>query len=143
MATTLPTYTRTLDDAFTTTWYEIRAEAIDNILSATPIWNILMAAGSFVEQVGGEIITRTIRYGTITPQKVKKGSVMITGEPKLETLAIWQWKYIASNIQRSVFTDQKNAGPNKIKDYVGSRITAARDGLEQKYETDLWGAFTS
>ena len=140
MATTLPTYTRTLDDAFTTTWYEIRAEAIDNILSATPIWNILMAAGSFVEQIGGEIITRTIRYGTITPQKVKKGSVMITGEPKLETLAIWQWKYIASNIQRSVFTDQKNAGPNKIKDYVGSRITAARDGLEQGFETDLWAA---
>lgn len=143
MATTLPTYLRTLDDDFVNTWYEIREEAIDNILNATPIWNVLLNAGSFDEQVGGEIITRTIRYGEITPEQVRKGHVMTPSEPKLETLAIWDWRYLASNIQRSVFTDQKNNGPSKIKDYVGGRITAARDGLEQKFETDLWGAFTS
>ena len=139
--TTLPTYTRTLDDAFVTTWYEIREEAIDNILGATVTWNILMGAGSFTPQIGGEIITRTIRHGEITPQRVRKGSVMTPSEPKLETMALWQWKYLASNIQRSVFDDQKNSGPNKIKDYVGSRITAARDGLEQQFETDIWGTF--
>lgn len=139
MATTLPTYTRTLDDAFVSTWYEIRAEAIDNILSATPIWNILLAAGCFTEQTGGEIITRTIRHGEITPQQVAKGAVMTPGEPSLETMAYWNWRYLASNVQRSMFDDQKNAGPSKIKDYVGSRITAARDGLEQKFETDIWG----
>ncbi len=143
MATTLPTYTRTLDDAFVTTWYEIREEAIDNILNATPVWNVLFNAGSFTEQVGGEIITRTIRHGEITPEQVKKGHVMTPSEPSLETLAIWDWRYLASNIQRSTFTDQKNNGPSKIKDYVGGRITAARDGLEQKYETDLWAAFVS
>lgn len=141
MPTTLPTYTRTLDDAFTTTWYEIREEAIDNILNATVGWNALMGAGTFVEQVGGEIITRTIRYGKIAASRVKKGSVMVSGEPKLETMALWNWKYIATNIQRSTFDDQKNSGPNKIKDYVGSRITAARDGLEEQFETDLFGAF--
>ncbi len=143
MATTLPQYTRTLDDDFVNTWYEIRDEAIDNILNATPVWNVLFNAGSFTEQVGGEIITRTIRYGEITPEQVQKGHVMTPSEPKLETMAHWDWRYIASNIQRSVFTDQKNAGPSKIKDYVGGRITAARDGLEQKYETDLWADFTS
>lgn len=141
--TTLPTYTRTLDDAFVTTWYEIREEAIDNILAATPIWNILMGSGSFIEQTGGEIITRTIRHGEITPEQVQKGSVMTAGEPKLETMALWQWKYLASNIQRSTFDDQKNNGPSKIKDYVGVRITAARDGLEQKFETDIWGTFAT
>ena len=143
MATTLPTYQRTLDDAFVNTWYEIRDEAIDNILNATPIWNVLLNSGAFTEQVGGEIITRTIRYGVIDPEQVKKGHVMTPSEPKLETLAMWDWRYLASNIQRSTFTDQKNNGPNKIKDYVGTRITAARDGLEQKFETDLWGAFVS
>ena len=141
--TTLPTYTRTLDDAFVTTWYEIREEAIDNILEATIVWNILMGSGSFTPQVGGEIITRTIRYGEITPEQVQKGSVITAGEPKLETMALWHWKYLASNVQRSTFDDQKNAGPSKIKDYVGSRITAARDGLEQKFETDIWGAFAT
>jgi hypothetical protein len=58
-------------------------------------------------------------------------------------MAIWDWRYLAANVQRSTFDDQKNAGPSKIKDYVGSRITAARDGLEQKFETDIWGSHTS
>lgn len=141
MPTTLPQYTRTLDDAFVTTWYEIRDEAIDNILNATIVWNALMGADSFTDQVGGEIITRTIRYGQATAQRVAKGSVMTPGEPKLETMALWNWKAIASNIQRSVFDDQKNNGPSKIKDYVGTRITAARDALEQQFETDIFGAF--
>lgn len=141
--TTLPVYTRTLDDAFVTTWYEIREEAIDNILTATIVWNVLMGAGSFTEQTGGEIITRTIRHGEITPQQVIKGDVMTSGEPSLETMARWDWKYLATNVQRSVFDDQKNAGPSKIKDYVGARITAARDGLEQQFETDLWSAFST
>jgi len=141
--TTLPTYTRTLDDAFVTTWYEIREEAIDNILAATVTWNALMGAGAFTEQVGGEIITRTIRHGEITAVQVQKGSVITPGEPKLETMALWQWKYTAANIQRSVFDDQKNAGPSKIKDYVGVRITAARDGLEQKFQANLWNAFAT
>jgi len=143
MATTLPTYTRTLDDAFVSTWYEIREDAIDNILNATPVWNVLFNSGAFTEQVGGEIITRTIAYGEIAPEQVKKGHVMTPSEPKLDTLAHWDWRYIASNIQRSTFTDQKNNGPSKIKDYVGRRITAARDGLEQQYETDIWAAFVS
>jgi len=138
--TTLPTYTRTLDDAFVTTWYEIREDAIDNILGATVTWNALMGAGSFTEQVGGEIITRTIRHGEITAEQVQKGSTVTSGEPKLETLALWQWKYTSANVQRSVFTDQKNAGPSKIKDYVGVRITAARDGLEQKFQSNIWNA---
>jgi hypothetical protein len=138
--TTLPTYTRTLDDDFVTTWYEIRQEAIDNILDATVVWNLLMAAGSFTEQTGGEIITRTIRHGEIDAVQVAKGDVMTPSEPSLETMALWTWRYLASNIQRSTFDDQKNAGPSKIKDYVGSRITAARDGLEQKFETDILAA---
>lgn len=143
MATTLPTYTRTLDDRFVTTWYEIREEAIDNILDATAIWNALLGSGVATEQVGGEIITRTIRYGQITPEQVAKGDVMTSGEPDLETMALWQWKYLAVNIQRSVFDDQKNAGPSKIKDYVGSRLVAARDGLESKFETDITAAWSS
>jgi hypothetical protein len=143
MATTLPSFTRTIDDAFVTTWYEIREEAIDNILSATVIWNALMGAGCFTPQVGSEIITRTIRYGEITPEQVAKGDVMTPGEPSLETMAIWYWKYLAANVQRSTFDDQKNNGPSKIKDYVGSRITAARDGLEQKFETDITAAWSA
>ncbi len=143
MATTLPSYTKTVDDEFVSTWYEIREEAIDNILSSTLTWNILVAAGCLTPQVGGDIITRTIQYGTTDAENVAKGSVMASGEPDIDTMAWWQWKYIAVNVQRSTFDDQKNAGPAKIKDYVGRRITSARDGLEAKLETDIHTDFQS
>jgi hypothetical protein len=143
MATTLPTLTRTLDDDFVSTWYEIRSEAIDNILDATVVWNVLAESGAMTPQTGGEYITRTVRYGTITAEDVSKGDVMTPGEPALDTMALWHWKHIAVNIQRSTFDDQKNAGPSKIKDYVGSRLTAARDAMEQKFETNIHTAFQS
>lgn len=137
MADTLPVLTRTLDDNFVTTWYEIRAEAIDNILDATIVWASLRGAGSFTPQVGGEFITRTVRFGEQAATYVAKGDTLPSGEPDLDTLAIWQWKHIASHVQRDTITDQKNAGPTRIKSYIAQRLEAARDGLEQQFETSI------
>ena len=141
MATTLPTLTRTIDNAFLTTWYEIREMAIDNILDATVIWAALMGAGSFTPQVGGRFITRTIRYGEQDAVDVAKGDTLPKGEPELETMARWDWKYIATHVQRNTFDDQQNNGPSKIKDLVGLRLGAARDGMEQRYETVLLNTY--
>ncbi|MEK0325385.1 MAG: hypothetical protein QQN63_06735, partial [Nitrosopumilus sp.] len=113
---TLPSLTRTIDDAFVTTWYEIREEAIDNILNATVIWAALMGAGSFTPQVGGQFITRTIVHGEQAAVDVARGDTLPQGEPELETMARWTWRYIATHVQRSVFDDQINNGPSKIKD---------------------------
>jgi hypothetical protein len=143
MATTLPSLTRTIDDTFVTTWYEIRPEAIDNILDATVIWAAMRMAGSFTPQVGGEFITRTVRYGEQDAVAVQKGDLLSSGEPELETMARWEWKHLATHVQRDVVTDQKNAGPSKIKDYVAQRLEAARDGLEQKLETQTFGTFST
>lgn len=140
MATTLPTLSRTIDNAFMTTWYEIRAEAIDNILNATVVWAALMAAGCMKTQVGSKFITRSIRYGTTDATEIARGDQLPVGENELETMAIWRWKYIASQVQRSFFDDQENNGPAKIKDLVGMKLKAARDGLEAKYETSVLGA---
>lgn len=140
MADSLPSYTKTVDDAFVDTWYTIREEAIDNILAATPTWAALAAAGCMVTQEGGEIITRTIRYGQYTAVDVEEGDVMTPGDPNLETMAWWFWKYIAVNIGRSTIKDAENSGPHRIKSYVGNRISAARDGLEQKFEDNIWSA---
>jgi hypothetical protein len=137
MAVTLPVFTKTMDNAFVTTWYDVRAEAIDNILNATPLWAILVAAGCMTPQVGGNDITRTIRYGQDTAVAVAKGDTLPSGEVELETTARWTWRTIAAKVQRDTFDDQKNRGPMKIKDYVGMRLTAARDALEQKYESNL------
>lgn len=135
MSTVLPELTRKIDNAFVTTWYEIRKEAVDNILNATVTWSALVGAGCMKPKVGGEFLTRTIRYGEAPePVAVKKGSTLPMGETELETMAIWDWKYLASHVQRSMIDDQKNNGPDKIKDLVGMRLQAARDALEQKFE---------
>ena len=136
--TTLPTFTKRIDDAFTETWYEIRAEAIDNILNATPLWAALKAKGCLTPQVGGDTITRTIQYGTAaTPIDIVKGDTLSQGEPQLETVARWTFRNMSTHVQRDLLTDRENRGKFKIKDYVAKRLKAARDSMVQQYEAEL------
>ena len=143
MATTLPVLTETIDNAFLHTWYEIRKEAIDNILDATPIWAALKERGCLKTQVGGRFIERTVKYGKETAQEVAKGSIFNQGETELETAAMWVWKYIACHVQRSVFDDQVNNGKFAIKKLVDTRLKAAKDALIEKLETQLFAAYSA
>ena len=134
----LPTLTQTLDDAFTTTWYKIRKEAIDNILGANVVTAALREKGCFTPQVGESRIERTIRYGTKTATNVQKGDTLTTGEDKIETAALWDWKYSSVHVQRSLQDDQKNSGSvGKIKSLVNMKIGAAKDALNDKIESTL------
>lgn len=143
ITTTLPSQTRAIDNAFVTTWYEIKPEAIDNILNATVIWAALNAAGCMKSQEGSDLITRTLRYGQSTATEIQRGDTLPQGENELETMGIWTWRTIATAVQRSLFDDQKNRGPSKIKDLVGLKLTAARDALEQKYESSMVNAIVT
>ena len=136
--TTLPTLTRTIDDAFMTTWYEVKKEITDNVLLATPIWAALKERGCLTPQTGGEFLTEGIGYGTETPVAVAKGDILPMGEPALDTQARWTWRYYAGKVQRSLIDDQKNSGKYRIKDYVGRRTEATRQGLVQKYESVMF-----
>ena len=138
MATTLPQWTRALDNQFVETWYEIRPDAIDNILLATPIWAMLKEKGCFKPQTGSEFITRTLKYAVgVTPAAVGKGDTLPMGVVETETMAKWTFRNLASHVQRDAFTDRENAGKFKIKDYVKKRLTEARDALVQMYETTI------
>src|SRR4051812_46643333 len=111
MATTLPTFSKTVDNAFTETWYDIKAEAIDNILLATPIWALLKYNGCFETQVGGTNVEETIKYAVgPTPLAVVKGDTLTSGEIESETAAFWTWRYLTTHIQRSQIQDQQNNG---------------------------------
>ena len=134
----LSTLTQTLDDAFTTTWYRIKPKATDNILEANVVTAALREKGAFTTQVGESRIERTIRYGTKTAQNVQKGDVLNMGEDKIETAALWDWKYTSVHIQRSLQDDQKNSGSiGKIKSLVQMKINAAKDALNDKIESSL------
>ena len=131
---TIPTLSESLNTEFTTTWYEIRPEAIDNILDSTVVTALLRAKGCFKTQSGGRYIERTIRYGEKTAFTFNKGDTLPVTEEELTTAALWNWAYMGVPITRSFVDDQVNAGPSKIRDYVQDRLTAAREGLVQKTE---------
>lgn len=130
----VPTLSEMLNTEFTHTWYEIRAQAIDNILDATPITALLKAKGCFKTQSGGRYIERTVAYGKKTAGSFKKGTVLPVTEEELETVGLWPWAYLYVPITRTFVDDQQNAGPSKIKDYVATRMVAARNAVIEKIE---------
>lgn len=143
MTVTLPSLTRTIDDDFTNTWYEIRSEVIDNILEATILWAALKNFNCLTPQVGGEFVTRTVGYGEKSTQRIQKGSVLKQSTPDLDTMGIWDWRYFTVDINRSTIDDAKNAGKFRIKSYLARRLEAARNAIVQDLDSYVhqWGAY--
>jgi len=143
---TLPDLTRRLDDDFVNTWYEIRAQVMDNILEATILTLALKEHNTMSGQPGGEFgWTDTIGYGQKATQRFQKGSTLNQSTPQLDTFARLDWRFYCVDINRSFVDDNKNMGPYQIKSYIGRRLEAARDALVQDTETYLtqWGGYYS
>jgi hypothetical protein len=143
MAAVLPTQTRTIDDDWTNTWYEIRAEVIDNVTNATILWMALKEHGCFKPQTGGEYIERSIGYGEKSTQRFSKGKVLDQSVVPLDTAGLWNWRNFLVDVNRTLLDDVKNAGKFKIKSYLGRRMEAARTALVQDSETYSmqWGGY--
>lgn len=135
---TLPSLTRTINDLFVTTWYAIQKQATDNILDATPVMALLKARGRMKSQVGELFINRKVKYAYPEAQAIAKGSTLDVGETESETMARWNWKWLAIPVQRSPFDDQMNSGAGKIKSLVEMELANARDGLSQRLEQNLF-----
>lgn len=138
MATTLPALTETIDNAFLHTWYTIRKTATDNILNGTPLMALMKEKGCMTPQKGGRFITRNVFYDYPATTEVAKGDDLGQGETETDTMAIWTWRYIATAVQRSLFDDQVNSGPDKIRDYVATKLERARQSFTQRHETDMF-----
>ncbi len=134
MPATITQLTAQVDDAFTHTWFKMQKKATDNILDANVLSALLREAGSFKTQVGEDRVARTVRYGKKTAITVKKGDTLPTGEDAIDTMAWWTWRYIAAHVQRSLQDDQQNSGAGKIMTLVTTKLEAARDSLNDKWE---------
>lgn len=135
--TTLPQFQRTIDNAFTTTWYEIQAEAANQITQATVVWAWLKMKGCFETQQGGTNIERTVKYALPTTQAVVKGDTMEGVEIENRTAAFWTFRNLSTTLVRSLHDDRANRGSFRIVDYVSDRLQDHMEALRQKYETDL------
>ena len=140
MATTipnLPASTYRLDTLFNTTWFEMRDTAIDQIEQSNVFSAWLKSKGCYQTQRGGRHIARELLYGTKTAIAIQKGDTLPTGEDDIETMALWNWKYLAVRVQRSLQDDQQNTGPAMRKSLVQTKLNAAYKALEQKFEDSL------
>ena len=132
---TLPVLTRTIDDDFVNTWYEIKAEVEDNIMESNVVWLALREFGVMDPQEGGEYFTETVGYGKKDIQRFVKGSVLDQNEVPLDTMARWDWTYFLVDVNRTLTDDQKNRGPSMIKSYVARRLEVAKESVSQDIET--------
>lgn len=137
MVTTLPTFSRRIDNAYTQTWVEVRSDVIDQILQATVVWALLKMKGCFKSQEGGDLITRSVRYALPSTFTVQKGTVMPDGTVETRTAAYWTFRVLGASIQRTLLEDAANRGKYRILDYVAERLTDTTDALKQQYETDV------
>jgi hypothetical protein len=137
MPTTLPELTQTIDNEFVETFYSIKAEAIDNILDATPVTAMLRAHGCFTPKVGGKFLTETLKYAVGNETvAVEETDLLPVGKTETETMAIWTWRRQVSAVQYGMFEVQENSGEDAIKSLIAKRLTEARDSMSQKMETD-------
>lgn len=139
MPTTLPTLSKTIDNAFTNLLIEVKKEVSDNILNSTVVWAWLNMMGCFKAQQGGDTITRTIRYAVgPTTVAVGKGDTMEAAEVETRTAARWNYeRAMAVAISRSQFDDVKFTGELAIRNYVAERMQEALDDMKQKMEADV------
>lgn len=141
---TLTQLTRTLDDDFTNTWYEIKSQVEDNVLEATVFSLALKERGCLKPQPGGEYgWTDTIGYGTAASQRFQAGSTLTQTPVALDTFVYLNWRFVCVDVNRSLVDDMKNQGKFQIKSYLARRLEAARNALVQDFETYLmqWGAY--
>ena len=138
MVDTLPSLIQTIDNEFVETFYSIKAEAIDNILDATPVMALLRMMGCFKPQVGGKFITDTIKYAVgNSATAVDENDLLPMGVTETETMSIFTWRRQVVPVQYNLFEVQENSGKDKIKDLVAKRLTEARDAMSQKMEADF------
>ena len=139
MPTTLPTQTRTINQAFTDTWQKIQAEVTDNVLTSTPLTAALQARGIFQTQAGGDQYTETVGYGTLDSEVkyIGKGSKLVAADSELDTTARWTPRNLAIPSRRTPQDDVVNRGEYQIKSYIERRLQATRDALSKELETAL------
>jgi hypothetical protein len=108
---------------------------INQVTQATIFWAALKNFGCLKTQVGGEYVTRSVRYGEKSTQRFGKGSTLDQSVKDLDTMARWDWRYFLVDVNRSLVDDAKNAGPYRIKSYLTARLEAAREALVQDLES--------
>jgi hypothetical protein len=140
----VPTKTETLDDLFTTTWYNMRDHAVDNIFTATPFWYwIFEHKGNVRDEVGGRYIGIPLMYATSSTVEWFDSYGQVDTTPQVAlTTGTEVWRYLSGSVARSAIEEQQNSGKNQIFSLVQSKLDQLQLSIIDKLETALFTAQT-
>lgn len=130
--------TEALNNLYTTTWQNMKSEAIDNIFDATPFWFWLRDKGKMRTVQGGRFITEPLVYDkNDNVQWITKGGTVPLNDYEFLTVAKFDWRYLTASLVRFWVDDQQNRGRNQIINLMNSKLTNTKEALSSEMETRL------
>jgi hypothetical protein len=132
-------FTEALDNLYTTTWYNMRGTAADNVFNMVALWSWMKANGRFKDVTGGRFIIEPLEYAENDGVGfIGRGSTVPMNDREFLTDAQWDWHYLQAPLVRFGTDDHKNRGKNMIMNYVQSKLSNAQNSLISTLETTLF-----
>jgi hypothetical protein len=130
-----------IDSLTTTTWYEVRAEIIDQVFQITPLYDLMVEKGRIKERVpDGTHFEIPVRYDKQDQNRqwIGKGDTFGKAEKEWLTRLIFYVRTVGTSIPRFFDDEVKNKGKAKIISYVEELVQTTKDSMIDGFETDLW-----
>lgn len=133
------TLTEQLDNLYTTTWEHRKAQAHDNIFTATPFWYWMKEKGKFQTEEGGRFIMEPLEYAmNDSVTWITKGDAVSLNDYEFLTESKWEWKYITASMVRFGIDDQQNRGRAAIMKLMTKKMDNTENSMIDTLETALF-----
>ena len=136
--------TETMDNMYSTTWRNVRADTVDQIFTATPFYYYMSKNNRVLKRTGGRALDFTVQYAkNATIGWLGRGETVDTSDTEFLSRGTDNWKYLVGSIVRYHTDDQENRGEQAIKDLVREKMENLKMSLVDDLETKLFQAFGS
>lgn len=132
--------TEKLDTLYSTTWQLMRAEVVDNVFSATPLWFWLNSRERVRRESGGRWIGIPVMHTKNSTVKsvASGGQIDITNQDP-STTAKYDWKWNAGSVVRLYSEDHQNTGQQSIMSLMQSKLENLKLSLVDILESQAFG----
>lgn len=133
---TVPSWTQTVDQLFTSTWMKRQGAAVPQSYLKTPLIYWLRNRDHVVNQAGFTRIEIPLEYGSNeTFTWFSKGDTISMQDDELVTMCYEEWRYAGINIMRWFEEEQKNRGRARLLNLLNTKLNAAERAVYENLET--------
>lgn len=134
------TLTEQLDNLYTTTWHEMKGEAVDNIIDSLAFYFWLRESDAMEPVEGGTRLSESLRYAkSDNVTWFTKGSTVPMSDKEFLTVAHDDWRYVSDTIVRFGIDDQQNRGRHRLINLMDAKLASSEDTLSDEMEARLVG----